>query len=176
MSSDLGHSVALFVIDVQLGLFHKTTKIYKEKEFLDNVNALIDRFHEKHYPVFVIRHSNESTLSEGSGEWQLHPEVHTQDSDFFMKKRISSALKENAILQKLKETNVKTLIMTGLVSHGCVKATCQEAIKLGYTVYLVEDGHSHFNKEGKKLVDKINEEMKMDGAILETTQSLLSKV
>ena len=37
---------------------------------------------------------------------------------------------------------VKKLIITGLLTHGCVKGACLDAKKLGYEVVLVEDGHS----------------------------------
>jgi nicotinamidase-related amidase len=34
------------------------------------------------------------------------------------------------------------VILTGLVTHGCVKATCEGALALGYAAVLAADGHS----------------------------------
>ena len=165
---------ALFVIDVQVGLFQKSTKVYRETAFLRNINALIDRFHAEKWPVFFIRHANEGFLIKNSPQWQIHPDIRSEDTDWFMDKTVSSALKEKAILGKVCELGIKTIVATGMVSHGCVKAACQEARRLGYTVYLAQDAHSHFNREGQALIDKVNTELADAGVIVLPTEQLLS--
>jgi nicotinamidase-related amidase len=55
-------------------------------------------------------------------------------------------------------------VVTGLVTHGCVKATCMGAKDLGYEVILVKDGHSNFNKQAAKLIDEWNRKLGDGGA------------
>jgi nicotinamidase-related amidase len=49
--------------------------------------------------------------------------------------------------------------ITGLVTHGCVKASCIGADELGYRVILVKDGHSSFSKEAADLIEKWNRKL-----------------
>jgi nicotinamidase-related amidase len=60
---------ALIVIDVQTGLFHRKTPIFKEQELLDNINSLENYARSINIPIIYIQHSNESTLVKGSDEW-----------------------------------------------------------------------------------------------------------
>ncbi len=87
----MDRQTALFVIDVQVGLFQKSTKVYKEAAFLKNVNALIDHFHSAGLPVFFIRHANDGFLIKGSPQWQIHPDIRSQETDWFMEKTVGSA-------------------------------------------------------------------------------------
>ena len=41
----------LLVIDVQKGLFEKTTPIYKAKQLLENINILIDKARQENVPM-----------------------------------------------------------------------------------------------------------------------------
>jgi nicotinamidase-related amidase len=49
---------ALLVIDVQKGLFEKTTPIYRAKQVLENINTLINKARQENVPVVFIQHSN----------------------------------------------------------------------------------------------------------------------
>ena len=54
--------------------------------------------------------------------------------------------KQNQSRAQSKKAWMKERFKDGLVSNGCVKATCLGGIKNGYKVILVKDGHSNFNK------------------------------
>ena len=66
--------VALLVIDVQQGLFARSTPIYHADDLLKNIGTLVDRAHRAGAPAFYVQHSSEKILVEGSDEWQLHPQ------------------------------------------------------------------------------------------------------
>ena len=51
------------------------------------------------------------------------------------------------------------IMIMGLVTHGCVKATCLGARQLGYDVTLVQDGHSSFSKDAGRMIDKWNRKL-----------------
>jgi len=66
----------------------------------------------------------------------------------------------------LAESDVNTLVITGLVTHGCVRATTLGALEEGYQVILVEDGHSNFSVDAPKLIEKWNQTLHKKGAEL----------
>lgn len=152
-------NVALLVIDVQQGLFGKSTPIYKAEELLQNITLLIDRAHRNNIPVFYIQHSDLRTLVKGSSDWQLHPRLQPLATDCIIHKQHGNAFEETALEEVLQSRNVTSLVITGLVTHGCVRATCLGALQLGYRVILAEDGHSSFSKEAAKLIEEWNQKL-----------------
>ncbi len=149
-------NVALLVIDVQRGLFEKSTPIYKAEQLLQNITSLVDRAHRRGAPVFYVQHSDLRALAKGSPDWQLHPRLQPLATDYVIHKQHGNAFEDTALEQTLKSGNITTLVITGLVTHGCVRATCMGARQLGYKVILVEDGHSNYSKQAAKLIEEWN--------------------
>jgi nicotinamidase-related amidase len=167
-----GENVALIVIDVQKGLFHRAHPIYKADELLENINNLVNRSHESGVPVYYIQHANDSSLVEGSEAWELHPEIQPEDADVIIHKQYGSAFQDTPLGEELTEKGVGKIVVTGLVTHGCVRATSLDALRLGYKVVLVEDGHSNFNKNAVKYIKKWNKVLQRNGAELLTTDEV----
>ncbi|HOU16235.1 MAG TPA: isochorismatase family cysteine hydrolase [Anaerolineae bacterium] len=150
---------ALLVIDVQEGLFKKSTPVYKAADLLENIIALVERAHESDVPVFYIQHSDARNLVKGSADWQLHAELHPQNRDYIIHKQHGNAFEDTPLEETLRSLHVDTVVVTGLVTHGCVKATCLGARELGYNVILVQDGHSSFSKDAADLIEKWHEKL-----------------
>ena len=167
-----GENVALLVIDVQKGLFHRAHPIYKAEELLENINNLVDRSHKNGVPVYYIQHANKSSLIEGSEAWELHPEIQPEGTDAIIHKRYGSAFQETPLGEELAEKGVGKIVVTGLVTHGCVRATCLAALRLGYKVALVADGHSNFNKNALKYIKKWNKTLQRNGVELLMTEEV----
>jgi nicotinamidase-related amidase len=64
------------------------------------------------------------------------------------------------------QNEVALLVITGLVTQGCIKATSAGALEQGYGVILVEDGHSSFSKQAAELIVKWNQKLGEMGAEL----------
>jgi nicotinamidase-related amidase len=64
------------------------------------------------------------------------------------------------------------LVITGLVTHGCVKATCIGAKDLGYKVVLVRDGHSNYRKDAAKIIEEWNQRLGDGGVELLSTHEI----
>ncbi len=143
---------ALLVIDVQMGLFERATPIYHPEEVLANINILVDRAHRACVPVIYVQHANENTLVRDSDRWQLHPAIRPLEEERILHKRHPNAFEETSLDQELRERNVRQLVITGMLTHGCVRATCIGAHQLGYEVVLVEDGHSNFSRRALWLI------------------------
>jgi nicotinamidase-related amidase len=164
--------IALFVIDVQKGLFEKTTPIYKAKQVLENINTLIHKARKESVPVVFIQHSGNKTLEKGSDAWRLHPEIQPLADEIIIHKFHGNAFEGTNLREELEKRAVSVLVMTGLVTHGCVKATCLGAIEEGYKVVLVSDGHSSFSKDAAILIEKWNRAINEKGAELIETQNV----
>jgi nicotinamidase-related amidase len=153
------NNTALLVIDVQQGLFKKSTPIYHAKELLENINLLIDRAHDEGVPVFYIQHSDNKALVKGSPDWQLNTRLQPQRIDTIIHKQHGNAFDDTNLDMLLKLKHINTLVIMGLITHGCVKATCLGARQLGYDVILVKDGHSSFSKDAPRLIEKWNQRL-----------------
>jgi nicotinamidase-related amidase len=167
-----GSSVALLVIDVQQGLFERSTPIYRAEQFLDNLNTLIGAARRAGVPVLFIQHANEGTLVEGSAAWQLHPRIQPLPPEPVVHKRYGNAFEETVLPQELASRRVGTLVITGLVTHGCVRATSLGALELSYRVILVSDGHSNFSKQAARLITTWNQKLHGLGAELRATREI----
>lgn len=154
---------ALLVVDVQKGLFKRKNRVYNEDIFLENINYLIDKARERDMPVIFVRHTNDSILRESSDGWQVHPLLKSSGSDYYFNKKHSSMFDEESIVRELEKLPVSTLIVTGMMTHGCVKAACLGAKAAGYDVILAEDAHSSFNKEAGRLIVEWNGKLRDEG-------------
>ncbi len=159
-------NAALLVIDVQRGLFQKATPVYDAEQLLDNLNTLIAGARGAGVPVLFVQHAGDKTLTEGTEAWCLHPRIQPLPMEPVVPKRHGNAFEGTRLRQELESRQVGTVVVVGLVTHGCVKATCLGAMDLGYRVILVSDGHSSFSKQAAKLTEQWNQ--KLSGLGIET--------
>jgi nicotinamidase-related amidase len=165
-------AMALLVIDVQKGLFEKSTPIHRAQQVLENINALIDKARQAGVPVFFIQHSSNKILEKGSDAWQLHPEIQPLADEMIIHKLHGNAFEDTNLREELQKRNIGVLVITGLVTHLCVKATCLGAMGEGYKVVLIGDGHSNFSKDAAQLIEKWNQMIREQGADVIDTQNM----
>ena len=163
---------ALLVIDVQNEQFEAATPVYKADQLLQNITLLITKARQEGVPVFFIQHSADSYLKFGSEGWQLHPRIQPTAGEPIIHKRHGNSFEDTTLQEQLIERGVSRVVVTGLVTHGCVKATCLGALEAGYKVMLVSDAHSNFSKDAPKVIEKWNQELSNKGTILVETQSV----
>jgi len=160
---------ALLVVDVQQGLFEKATPIYRAEELLENITSLIDQAHSTNTPVFYIQHSDSRSLVRGSPEWQLHSRLQPLSTDNIVHKKSGNAFEETTLDGSLRAKNITTVVVTGLVTHGCVRATCIGALKSGYKVILVKDAHSNFSNQAAQRIEEVNQKLSEKNVELRST-------
>ena len=167
-------NTTLFVIDVQKGLFNGQRSVYKEEELIDNINLLIKFSRQNNFPIYFVQHESKKMLEKDTEGWQLHHDLKVDTTtDNFLSKTKGSVFTENDIADKLKAVGINNIIITGLVTHMCVKTNCLEAKKLGFNVILAKDGHSNYHAEPKKMIDKWNKKLKEEGIEVLTTEQIL---
>ncbi len=67
-----------------------------------------------------------------------------------------NAFQDTSLDAELKASSISNVVVTGLVTNGCVRATCLGGNKLGYDVTLVADGHSSYHRQAAKQIKEWN--------------------
>jgi nicotinamidase-related amidase len=167
-----GENTALIVIDVQRELFKKSTRVYQAEALLANINSLINKARLAGVPITFVQHSSSAYLIEGSEGWQLHSRLHPAKEDIMIRKLHGNSFEDTPLEEKLEACGVGNLVVTGMVTQGCVRATTLGALELGYRVILVIDGHSSYSKDADKQIDKWNQKLSEAGAIVKATSEI----
>lgn len=167
-------NTALLVVDVQKGLFFQKTPVYKEKELIQHINNLIDIARTNNISIIFIQHSNKGILKIGSDGWNLHPEIKPLSYEPIISKSNASAFQDTILNDLLINDNINKLYVIGLTTHGCVKATCNDALKLGYNVTLVSDAHSSYSDKAPQLIEIWNKKLSEKGIKLNKTSEIIN--
>ncbi len=154
---------ALLVIDVQRALFTRPNPIYKANQLIETINILVDRSHLFGVKVIYVQHANQSFLKEGTEGWQFHPGLSRGEGDSLIQKKQGNAFLDTPLQSELEVQGIQNLLIAGLVTQGCIRATCLGGLELGYRVSLVEDGHSNYNQEAAAVIEKWQKELELAG-------------
>ena len=130
---------ALVVIDVQEKF---RPVIYDVQTVVSNIEKLIKAFKVFKIPVFVTEQ-----YPEGLGA--TFPEIKSLIDSEPTSKLEFSCFNCSDFKQKLQDSGMRALIISGIEAHVCVLQTALDAIAEGYEVYLVEDAVSS-RKESDK--------------------------
>lgn len=141
---------ALVVIDLQ----NDITKNYKE--IMENVNRAIDWAAQKELWVVYIRHNNLSagtrTFKPGTRGAELVPELNVVSDHIFTKSK-SNALTSETFAAFIQEHGIIDFYLVGADAAACVKSTCFNMTKIGYTVHVLSDCITSYDK--KKLPEML---------------------
>jgi len=150
---------ALLVIDVQRALFTKSTPIYRADELVQTLNSLVNTWKNTGGLVVFIQHSNNKSLVKGTPDWKLHPDLAWDETDIVIHKLHGNAFEKTNLKGLLDSKGITDIVITGLVTHGCVKATCIGGSELGYRVALVTDAHSNYSKDAARIIEEWNQKL-----------------
>jgi nicotinamidase-related amidase len=163
---------ALLVVDVQHGLFQKSTPVYRSEALLGNILNLVEAAHRAGVPVVYIQHDDSTGLKKGSPAWQLHPRLHPLETDLSVHKQSGNSFKETPLGELLQARQVNHVVVTGMVTHGCVKSTCLGGRELGYKVTLVSDAHSSYSQDAEQLIEKWHAKLVKEGVALQAAAEI----
>jgi nicotinamidase-related amidase len=163
---------ALVVIDVQKDLFAQRQRIYREQELLENVNLLIEKATAAGARVFVVQHCGVSILKQHTDGWKVHPLVRLPRGCIRILKRHGSCFEDTDLEKHLAKLGEKDLVLCGLVTHGCVRASCLDGLKRGYRITLVSDTHCSYSKDAAGLIEKWNRTIAAAGGRLQTARRI----
>lgn len=127
---------ALVVIDIQ----NDITKHYKD--IIDGINAAIDWAVAQQMEVVYIKHNNITaatrTFKPGTKGEELVPEMKVVSENIFTKTK-SNALTSETFSSYIAEMGINEFFIAGADATACVKSTCFNMTKAGYTVHVISD-------------------------------------
>ncbi len=142
---------ALVVIDIQ----NDITKNYKE--VIDNINKAIDWAVDNNVHIVYIRHENLSagtrTFKTGTRGAELVPDMKIASKNIFTKYK-GNALTSEAFADFINNNEITDFYITGADAVACVKSTCYNLRKADYSVKVLKDCITSYNK--KKIDEMIN--------------------
>ncbi len=153
--------IALIIVDLQNDFCPGGALVVPSgDEIVPVVNHLVDRFLAAGLPIFATRDwhpENHCSFIPQGGPWpdhcvqntegaRFHPDLRLPDSALIVSKADSpgrdaySGFEGTDLAQQLNRLGVEELIVCGLATDYCVKATVLDGIKNGFGVTVVEDG------------------------------------
>ena len=141
---------ALVVIDLQ----NDITKNYRE--IIGKVSEAIDWAVQKELWVVYIQHNNLSagtrTFKPGTQGAELVPEMKVISDHIFTKSK-SNALTSEAFAAFIQEHGITEFYIAGADATACIKSTCFNMTKAGYSVHVLLDCITSYDK--KKLPEML---------------------
>ena len=135
---------ALVVIDLQ----NDITKNYRE--IIGRVNEAIDWAVQRELWVIYIQHNNGSagtrTFKPGTRGAELVPELKIVSDHIFTKAK-SNALTSEAFAAFVQERGISEFYVVGADAAACIKSTCYNMTKSGYTVHVLSDCITSYDKK-----------------------------
>ncbi len=122
------------------------------------------------------RYIKNSFSRENTDDWQIDSSISSMAKSVLFNKNHSSIFKEKPFTSYLKFNNISTLVITGLVSNGCVQAACLDAKKHGLSVILIGDGHSTFHKDAEETIIRWNSKLQEEGIKVISTDEFCSHI
>ena len=135
---------ALVVIDLQ----NDITKHYRE--IIDNVNQAIAWANSSGMHIVYIQHNNLSagtrTFKPGTRGAELVPELKIVSEHIFTKTK-SNALTSEEFADFIRTRGITEFYIAGADATACVKSTCYNMTKAGYTVHVLSDCITSYDKK-----------------------------
>ena len=135
---------ALVVIDLQ----NDITKNYKE--IIETVNRAIDWAAANNMYVVYIQHNNLSagtrTFKSGTRGAEFVPELKIVSDRIFTKTK-SNALTSEEFADFIRTHNITEFFIAGADATACIKSTCYNMAKAGYTVHALSDCITSYDKK-----------------------------
>ena len=135
---------ALVVIDLQ----NDITKNYKE--IIETTNQAIDWAVTNNMDVVYIRHHNLSagtrTFKPGTRGAEFVPELKIVSDHIFTKAK-SNALTSEEFADFIQAHNLTEFFVAGADATACIKSTCYNMAKAGYTVHVLSDCVTSYDKK-----------------------------
>ena len=146
----MGQRPALIVVDVVVGFTDPACPLGSEADDVVQANVeLINAFHQAQMPVVlttVVYHNEEQAsvfrarvpalnLLTPESQWvQFDPRLPIVETDLQLEKRHASSFHGTDLDNWLRTNQTDTVVVTGLTTSGCVRATAVDGLQNNYRV------------------------------------------
>lgn len=150
-------SPAILVVDMLNDFVTGALACDRGKAIVPATAKLLDAAREAGVPVIFCNDAHIAGIDRELKLWGDHaiagtkgaeviPELKLSDKDYVVPKRRYSGFFQTDLDILLKELGVKTVIMTGLHAHMCVRHTSADAYCLGYDVVVAKEATDSFTE------------------------------
>lgn len=145
------NSQALLVIDVQRGMFPENDPVHAGDALLLKLQDLQSKARSCGVPVIYVQHNEGAgeQLETGTPDWEIHPSIAPHEGEDVIQKFTPNSFHETELQRILEEQGIRCLVISGIQTDICIKATSTGAADLGYDVTVVEDAHSTWGQGGQ---------------------------
>lgn len=136
---------ALLVIDVQKAIdasYHAVHGPRNNADAEDRIALLLGLWRRQGRPIIHVRHDStfpQSAYRPGQDGNVFKDAVAPLEGEMVVAKQTNSAFIGTALEEKLRELEIRTLVVTGVSTNNSVEATVRMAGNLGFDTYLVAD-------------------------------------
>lgn len=149
---------AVLVVDMLNDFVTGALACDRGKAIVPATSRLLDAAREAGVPVIFCNDAHLPKIDRELEIWgdhamagtpgaQVIPELNVCDTDYVVPKRRYSGFFQTDLDILLKELGVKTVIMTGLHTHMCVRHTSADAFQLGYNVVVAKEATDAFTEQ-----------------------------
>ena len=159
----LGVRPALIVVDVVKGFTDPSCPLGSEADDVVTANCqLMEAFHAAALPVFlstvIFRSPEQATVFRSrlrdlnllvpDSPWvEFDPRLPMLDSDIRLEKRHASCFHGTDLDETLRSLEVDSLVVTGLTTSGCVRATAVDGLQNNYRVVVPREATGDRNPD-----------------------------
>jgi nicotinamidase-related amidase len=161
---ELGNRAALIVVDVTYGFTGSESLTLEEAiaeystacgpaawEAIPKIAALIAMFRDRGLPVVYTRGDNYDTAYSGgavkskrkldmSGQYNEFPaQIQPREGEWVLEKTKASAFFQTPLQAYLVKERVDTVVVCGVSTSGCVRASAVDAHSHGFTTFVVDE-------------------------------------
>jgi nicotinamidase-related amidase len=135
---------ALLVIDIQEDYFPGgRMELYQSNEASLRAKEILSLFRDRSLPVFHIQHislGDKATffLPNTSGI-DIHPNVAPGPEEPVIEKHFPNSFRDTDLLNTLREAEIDSLVICGMMTHMCVDATVRAAFDHGFQCTVIHD-------------------------------------
>src|SRR5215467_7636960 len=144
MASPAASRTALIVIDVQKAFdeWEASGKRRNNPDAIKRVAELLALFRARRAPIFHVRHASLNPVSRFRADqpgYAVKDEAREQAGEPVIVKHVNSAFIGTDLERRLRDLDVKTLVIVGATTNHCVETTARMAGNMGFDVRVVED-------------------------------------
>jgi nicotinamidase-related amidase len=150
--------IALLIIDMQEIFFDESPQLSQSlSEAVLYINAAVDLFRSKDFPIFVIEDiEEEDNRLPGTDGFDTTHQINLLSEDIRIHKTYGNAFNKTSLHEQLQKLGVDTLILTGFAASQCVTSTYRGALDLDYDAFLFRGSLADSDPERVKFVEEIH--------------------
>ena len=170
-STGLGSSPALVVVDMCRGFIDPSSPLGFQCDELIQANIkLVDKFKQMNLPVIftttIYRDISEASvfrakipalniLKPDSEHTSFLAELSPGSEDILIEKKFASSFFETTLALDLRQMNVDSVVISGVTTSGCVRATALDSLQNNFLTVVAEDcvGDRDLNAHRANLFD-----------------------